>query len=313
MKAHRGRQGVGVLAFAVDNHHVEAIKERYEQLHPTLIDSFYDEELPTGNKQHKILEVFACYHEHNGGGGETSNSARLADPGTVLRFVQSDNSGSSESSSLLLTDDAYSTNTTTAAPSCCVLLGLSPCDAVFEDSSMAAYCDHWVSNVFDRTEFLDTLRDTLGFTPKVDFNAGVVAAGEAQIESTVTGNTSTRVTESKEAALRDQSQVYLPINNALSPVGHVHGFLQELGQGVQHVASRVENLVDFVQRGNEYREITGEGPLHMFGVCACTVLLFRRLNSFLRLLRVNRFLLPSNPEIILWNTNVSTTRRRDCR
>lgn len=32
------------------------------------------------------------------------------------------------------------------------------------------------------------LEDTLGFTPKVDFNAGVVAAGEAQIESTVTGN-----------------------------------------------------------------------------------------------------------------------------
>ena len=132
---------------------------------------------------------------------------------------------------------------------------------------MAAYCDHWVSNVFDRTEFLDTLRDTLGFTPKVDFNAGVVAAGEAQIESTVTGNTlitthtSVMTSYNKEAALRDQSQVYLPINNALSPVGHVHGFLQELGQGVQHVASRVENLVDFVQRGNEYREITGEGAL----------------------------------------------------
>ena len=33
--------------------------------------------------------------------------------------------------------------------------------------------------------FLDTLYDTLCFTPKVDFNAGVVAAGEAQIESTV--------------------------------------------------------------------------------------------------------------------------------
>lgn len=44
----------------------------------------------------------------------------------------------------------------------------------------------------------------------------------------------------KEEALRDQSQVYLPINNALTQVGHVHGFLQELGQGIQHIAQRVE-------------------------------------------------------------------------
>jgi 4-hydroxyphenylpyruvate dioxygenase-like putative hemolysin len=39
----------------------------------------------------------------------------------------------------------------------------------------------------------------------------------------------------------------------------VHGFLKEIGQGIQHVASRVEDLVDFVQRGNDYREIAGEG------------------------------------------------------
>jgi hypothetical protein len=86
-----------------------------------------------------------------------------------------------------------------------------------------------------------------------------VSAGEAQIESTVTGNDSILETAEKHIALRDQSQVYLPINNALSSVGHVHGFLQELGQGVQHLASRVDNLVDFVQRGNDYRKITGEG------------------------------------------------------
>jgi hypothetical protein len=40
---------------------------------------------------------------------------------------------------------------------------------------------------------------------------------------------------------------------------HVHGFLKEIGQGVQHIASRVENLVEFVQRANDYRKITGEG------------------------------------------------------
>jgi hypothetical protein len=119
--------------------------------------------------------------------------------------------------------------------------------------------DHWVSNVHSRTEFLDILHDTLFFKPKVDFNAGVVAAGEAQIESSVTGNDAILLTEDKVRALRDQSQIYLPINNALSQVGHVYGYLQEIGQGVQHVASRVANLVDFVQRANDFRKITNQG------------------------------------------------------
>ncbi len=56
----------------------------------------------------------------------------------------------------------------------------------------------------------------------MDFNAGVVAAGEAQIESTVTGNSTDMATDDPTEALRDQSQVYLPINNALSTVGYVN-------------------------------------------------------------------------------------------
>lgn len=103
------------------------------------------------------------------------------------------------------------------------------------------------------------ISSTLRCCSQVDFNAGVVAAGEAQIESTVTGNSSALETSDKVTALKDQSQVYLPINNALSSVGHVHGFLKEIGQGVQHIASRVENLVDFVDRCNKMREVTGEG------------------------------------------------------
>ncbi len=39
---------------------------------------------------------------------------------------------------------------------------------------------------------------------------------------------------------------------------HVHGFLQQIGEGIQHVASRVENLVAFVQNCTEMREATGE-------------------------------------------------------
>ena len=58
-----------------------------------------------------------------------------------------------------------------------------------------------------------------------------------------------------EAMLVNQQQVYLPTNNALSDVGHVHLFLEQLGQGIQHLASRVPDLVAFIQRANTYREV----------------------------------------------------------
>jgi hypothetical protein len=241
LEAHDHRQGIAVLAFCVEN--VKAIREKYQTLHPNLVADY--EEYPntdsdSGGGGVKVLEVYAYYQEHTPGGDDSDSDSLLEpDTGTILRFLE--------------------TNENNTGGGCCPLPGLTMIDALFEDSSRAAYCDHWVSNVFSRTEFLDTLKDTLGFTPKVDFNAGVVAAGEAQIESTVTGNTSASKLTDKKEALRDQSQVYLPINNALSSVGHVHGFLKELGQGVQHVASRVENLVEFVQRANDYRDMTGEG------------------------------------------------------
>ena len=38
----------------------------------------------------------------------------------------------------------------------------------------------------------------------------------------------------------------------------MHGFIEEIGQGIQHIASRVDDLPAFVQRGNDFREITGE-------------------------------------------------------
>jgi hypothetical protein len=247
MKSHYGRQGIGVLAFNVKN--VKAVRDRYLQYHPALIDSYV--EVPEYNLA--VLEVFAYYKYEEDDGicehpSHTGTGTRVADMGTVLRFVDF----------CLFPDGSTPTSLS------CVRLGMTACSAVFDDSSMSAFCDHWVSNVFDRTEFLITLHDTLGFTPKVDFNAGVVAAGEAQIESTVTGNTLKEISLEAKLALSDQSQVFLPINNALSSVGHVHGFLREIGQGVQHIASRVSNLVDFVQRCNDFREITGEGPYHLF-------------------------------------------------
>ena len=248
--AHSGRQGISVLAFEVTSGSIDTICQRYAKLHPKLLmtkDNKCGKSVSNAVRVYKnndgsitkILEVYAYYE------GEVRTSE--ADMGTVLRFIQRDNDGDAENS-----PDATCTSTIP-------LPGLEPVEASFDPTSQAAYCDHWVSNVHSRTGFLDTLEDVLGFVPKVDFNAGVVAAGEAQIESTVTGNDSTLSTNDIEVALRDQSQVYLPINNALSEVGHVHGFLEEIGQGVQHVASRVADLPAFVQRGNDMRKITGEG------------------------------------------------------
>ena len=59
--------------------------------------------------------------------------------------------------------------------------------------------------------------------------------------------------------LINQQQVYLPTNNALSDVGHVAVFIDQLGQGIQHLASRVPDLVAFIQRANAYREATQKG------------------------------------------------------
>lgn len=39
---------------------------------------------------------------------------------------------------------------------------------------------------------------------------------------------------------------------------HVHGFLAEIGQGVQHIASRVDNIISFVQEANDRRKVFGE-------------------------------------------------------
>merc|ERR1712061_99664 len=222
-----GRQGVAVLGFAVTSGSVEAIRAKYAELHPKLLLP----NMPITYGGMKVLEVYAYYT------GEKCTTD--ADTGTMIHFVEVCDDGKTD---------------------LCVLPGLPRVEAKYDGASQSAYCDHWVSNVVSREGFLDTLNDTLGFTPKVDFNAGVVAAGEAQIESTVTGNSAPPLnTTNMTKVLKDQSQVYLPINNALSEVGHVSTFLMELGQGVQHIASRVPDLSLLIQRANDYRKMTGAG------------------------------------------------------
>lgn len=39
----------------------------------------------------------------------------------------------------------------------------------------------------------------------------------------------------------------------------MHLYLKEIGQGVQHIASRVEDLPTLVQRANDMRKMTGAG------------------------------------------------------
>ena len=70
---------------------------------------------------------------------------QVADHGTVIRFVE------------------RPAGVSAALP----LPGLVALEASFDGSGVPAYADHWVSNVVDRQGFLDTLNDTLGFTPKV--------------------------------------------------------------------------------------------------------------------------------------------------
>ena len=147
--AHAGRQGIAVLAFEVTAGSIDVIQRRYAALHPKLLieanNANFGEKTTNMIRSYEgedggiitILEVYAYYQ------GDVRTSE--ADVGTVLRFVQRDG------------DDGGTIP----------LPGLKPVELTFDPNySQAAYCDHWVSNVYSRMGFLDTLRDVLGFVPK---------------------------------------------------------------------------------------------------------------------------------------------------
>ena len=116
---------------------MEALLERYKRLHPKLLPVEYQEGLQeyTGTK---VFEAYAYYKNDIGG---------VIDKGTRIRYVEKSNEK----------------DTMTGAD----LPGFQSVDAHFNDGCMAAYCDHWVSNVVSRTGFIETLTDLLDFTPKV--------------------------------------------------------------------------------------------------------------------------------------------------
>jgi hypothetical protein len=144
-RCHSGRQGIAVLGFHVND--IDTIYQRYQRLHPNLIHAFHEYEGGTV----KVFEVFAYYIPES-----LDIQGKQPDVGTVIRFIEV-----AETSTPL---------------SFCLLPGLKRLDASFDGTRQAAYCDHWVSNVFSRTEFLSTLEDTLGFTPKVKYEMNGVAS-----------------------------------------------------------------------------------------------------------------------------------------
>jgi len=132
---HGGEQGVAVLGFEVAHGDLDGVLQRYRTLHPKLLLA-EPREYADGVR---VLDVLAYY------AGEKGESE--ADTGTVIRFVE--RSGAADEGSGHLP-----------------LPGLSPVAAEFECGVLPAYCDHWVSNVTSRLGFLQTLEETLGFTPK---------------------------------------------------------------------------------------------------------------------------------------------------
>lgn len=233
--SHVGRQGVSVLAFQLPEGGLNAVYDSYQERHPKLIKNKFSYKYPDSDATCLVLEACAYYLPPKEG------EELQADGGTILRYVEIQNSGDKK-----------------APP----LPGFSECE-VGEYTRLVgksvAYSDHWVSNVVDREGFMQCMSEVLGFTSKVDFNAGVVAAGEAVIESTVIGNDPNLVIATKEEMLPNQGQIYLPTNNPVSEVGHVHLFIKEMGQGIQHLASRVEDLIAFIGTSNKYRRMTGRG------------------------------------------------------
>jgi hypothetical protein len=150
---HSGRAGFAVFGFLLrDKGAIDVVYQKCLAKHPRLlrfpegVRTFTSED---GNVV-RVLEIYTFYKKLT-----SSNQAREyeADEGTVMRFIEK-------------TGDQ-------TAP----LPGFRRTRAEFATHHQASFFDHWVSNVMDRKQYLETLDDILGFTPKVDFNAGVVAAG----------------------------------------------------------------------------------------------------------------------------------------
>ena len=139
-RAEGGRPGVAVLAF--ESTQVAQIKANYEKKHPALVHSF--NEYNKGAEKFQVFEAFAYYK---------GDGSKKADPSTRIRFLQRG-------------PEAKGT----------ILPGFTPVECEYPADGSPAYSDHWVSNVVNRQEFLDTLADTLNFSSKVRENMFIMAS-----------------------------------------------------------------------------------------------------------------------------------------
>ena len=225
LSLHHDRQGMYALSFSTDSEGLQQIITNYKTLHPKLCVTEHAIHDVSEDGTLSIFEAFAYYLPS----GE-------ADRGTRLRFIVRDDGRKED-----------------------ILPGLkSDNKAIFPEGHVALTSDHWVSNVYDKDQVLGILSDVLGFSRKVEFDAGQVKAGRASIISTVSGN-HVAPYHSREEGTFSQSQVYLPVNTPTSEVGHVPWHLDQMGQGIQHIASRVENVIDVIAHARRLVSLTGEG------------------------------------------------------
>lgn len=148
-KLHNDREGFSVFGFTMrDVGAVDQIYKNCLEKHPKLLTTAY----ANGPKVYqedgvtfKVVELYTFYKGDNND----------ADLGTRMRFSERVGANALKLS----------------------LPGFQYLKAEFPVDMHPTYYDHWVSNVYNRKQYLDTLKDLVGFTPKVDFNAGVVAAG----------------------------------------------------------------------------------------------------------------------------------------
>ena len=111
-----GRQGIAILAFEIKEGTIEALFDRYMQLHPKLLAAKYENGVMEYEGT-KVFEVYAYYKGDVGG---------AVDKGTRIRYIEVLNEGGQTEIGSLP--------------------GFQQLDATFDEGCMAAYCDHWVSN-----------------------------------------------------------------------------------------------------------------------------------------------------------------------
>ena len=131
----------------------------------------------------------------------------------------------------------------------CYTPNRSPTPPYYQEAGLRI--DHVVSNVRDREQVLGDFQRWLGLHQFAHFSADQIYSEEARstIDSTVMANPS--------------RGVLLPVNQSVQGPNHVDRFIGTYGQGIQHVAFRVDNIAGEVASMINQREQTGVGLMFL--------------------------------------------------